>query len=202
MRFSNWAFDLQYVLGRTPWDTQVTPPEVVELFEGGELPIGRALDLGCGTGTNCVYLARHGWQVVGVDFSVVAIWQARLRARRARVDCRFYRADVTDLSFLKGPFDFALDIGCLHSVPSEGWGRYAGEVTRLVRPGGLYMLYAFVPRPDRPGPPGVSPEKVRDLFGPAFVVERQEGGDDPTGPSSAWYWLRRIASDRTGNRVV
>ena len=191
MRFSNWAFDLQYVLGRTPWDTQITPPEVVELFEGGGLPVGRALDLGCGTGTNCVYLAHRGWQVVGVDFSTVAIWQARLRARRAGVDCRFYRADVTDLSFLKGSFDFVLDIGCLHSVPSKRWERYAAGVTRLVRPGGLYMLYAFVSRPDRPGPLGVLPEEVRELFRPAFVVERQEGGDDPNGPSSAWYWLRR-----------
>lgn len=191
MRFSNWAFDLQYVIGRTPWDTQVTPPEVVELFGGKGLPAGRALDLGCGTGTNCVYLASHGWQVVGVDFSTVAIWQARRRARRAGVDCRFYRADVTDLSFLKGPFDFVLDIGCLHSVPSKRWGRYAAEVTRLVRPGGLYMLYAFV---SHSGPLGVSPEGVRGLFGPAFVVEWQEGGDDPTGPSSAWYWLRRFAS--------
>jgi SAM-dependent methyltransferase len=194
LRFSKWVFDLQYVLGRTPWDTQVTPPEVVELFEGGGLPAGRALDLGCGTGTNCVYLARHGWQVVGVDFSAVAIWQARLRARRAGVDCRFYRADVTDLSFLKGPFDFVLDIGCLHSVSSRRRGRYAVGVTRLVGSSGLYMLYAFVPRLDRPGSLGVSPEEVRGLFGPAFVVERQEGGDDPNGPSSAWYWLRRIAS--------
>lgn len=191
MRFSNWAFDLQYVLCRTPWDTQITPPEVVEFIEGGHAPVGRALDLGCGTGTNCVYLAQHGWRVVGVDFSAVAICQARRRARRAEVDCQFHRADVTDLSFLEDSFDFVLDIGCLHSVLSEGWRRYAAEAARLVRPGGLYMLYAFAPHPDRPGPRGISPGEVRDLFGSAFVVERQEGGDDPTGPSSAWYWLRR-----------
>lgn len=201
LRFSNWAFDLQYVLGRVPWDTEITPPEVVELIEGGGLSAGRALDLGCGTGTNCVYLARRGWQVVGVDFSAVAIQRARHRARRTGMDCGFYKADVTDLSFLKGSFDFVLDIGCLHSVPAERWRRYAAEVTRLTRPGGLYMLYAFVPYPDRPGPRGVSPEEVRDMFEPAFIVERQEGGDDPTGSSSAWYWLRRIASNASFARA-
>ena len=194
MRFSKCFFDLHYVLGRVPWDTQITPPEVVEIVERESLPAGRALDLGCGTGTNCVYLARHGWQAVGVDFSTMAIWQARRQARRAGVNCRFYRADVTALSFLEGLFDFVLDIGCLHSVSLDRWKRYATEVTRLLRPGGLYMLYAFVPRHDRLGSRGISPEEVRDLFAPAFVAERQEGGDDPTGPSSAWYWLRRIAS--------
>ncbi len=191
MRFGNYAFDLQYILGRTPWDTQVTPPEVVELVEGGNIPTGRALDLGCGTGTNCIYLARHGWQAVGVDFSAIAVRRARRKARRAGVDCTFYRADVTDMSFLEGAFDFVLDIGCLHSAPPERWERYAAEIARLVRPVGLYMLYAFVPRPDQLGPRGISPEEVRGFFGRAFVVERQEGGDDPTGPSSAWYWMRR-----------
>jgi len=155
------------------------------------MPPGRALDLGCGTGTNCIYLARHGWEVVGVDFSAVAIRRARRRARRAGVTVRFYRADVTDLSFLDGPFDLALDTGCLHSVPSERWERYAEELARLVRPGGLYLLYAFSLRPDRVVPRGFAPEEVRDLFAAAFVIEREEQGGDPSGPPAAWYWLRR-----------
>ena len=46
---------------------------MVELVEGGSLPPSRALDLGCGSGTNCIYLARHGWEVVGVDFSMQGI---------------------------------------------------------------------------------------------------------------------------------
>jgi Cyclopropane fatty acid synthase and related methyltransferases len=153
-------FELRYLLGRAPWDTGVTPPEVVELVERGDLPPGRALDLGCGTGTNSFYLARHGWEVVGVDFSVVAIRRARRRARRMNLPVRFYRADVTDLGFLTGPFDLALDIGCLHGIPPEGRMRYAAEVGRLVRPGGLYMLYAFFPRPDGPPGRGIAPEGI------------------------------------------
>jgi cyclopropane fatty-acyl-phospholipid synthase-like methyltransferase len=130
---------------------------------------------------------------MGVDFSALAIRWARRKARRVGVRCRFYRADVTDLSFLQGPFDVALDIGCLHSVPAEGWERYAAGLARLVRPGGLYMLYAFTHRPGQSSPRGVTPAEVRRLFA-AFTVERQEGGDDPTGPRSAWYWLRRLAA--------
>jgi cyclopropane fatty-acyl-phospholipid synthase-like methyltransferase len=164
----------------------------VDLVEGEGLPAGLALDLGCGTGTNCIYLARHGWQAVGVDFSSMATWWARWKARRAGVDCRFHQADVTNLAFLDDRFDLVLDIGCLHSVPYERWGHYAAGVIRLTRVGGLYMLYAFSPRPGRPDPRGVAPEEIVGLFDPAFVVERREGGDDPTGPSSAWYWLHRV----------
>jgi len=188
--FESRDFDLQYLLGQVPWDTGVTPPEVVELIERGDLAPGRALDLGCGTGTNCIYLARHGWAAVGVDFSAPAIRRARRKARQAGVACQFHRAGVTDLAFLDGPFDLALDIGCLHSVPQERRERYAAGLARLVRPGGIYMLYAFTPRPERTTR-GLAPEEVRRLFAPAFTVERQEGGDDPTGPRSAWYWLRR-----------
>lgn len=188
MSSKRWFFDLRYLLGRAPWDTGVTPPEVVEWIEGEASPAGRALDLGCGTGTNSLYLARHGWEVVGVDFSALAIGQARRKARRFRKTVRFHRADVADLSFLSGPFDLALDIGCLHAVPPERREAYAAGLARLVRPGGLYMLYAFTPRSETTG---IGPEDVRRLFAPAFALERQEGGEDPTGPSSAWYWLRR-----------
>jgi SAM-dependent methyltransferase len=194
LSLKSWAFDLLYLLARTPWDTQVTPPEVVALIEGGELRPGRALDLGCGTGTNSIYLARRGWDVVGVDFSTLAVRRARRKAREAGVACRFHRADVTNLSFLRGPFDLVLDIGCLHGLPREAWGRYAGDLARLVRAGGLYMLYAFLPRPGR-ATRGIAPGEVRDLLAPAFTLEGQEGGDDPTGPQSVWYWMRKLSPE-------
>jgi len=183
-------FDLLYLLKSPPWDTEETPPEVVEEIEENGRPAGRAIDLGCGTGTNCIYLARHGWETVGVDFSAVAIWQARRKARRAGVECQLHRADVTALDFLQRSFDLALDIGCLHSLSADKHEAYAAEVIRLVQPGGLYMLYAFVPR-NSGSVEGIAPQAIRELFGPAFSLQRQERGEDPSGPDSAWYWLRR-----------
>jgi cyclopropane fatty-acyl-phospholipid synthase-like methyltransferase len=159
-------------------------------MEDEDSPPGRVLDLGCGTGTTAIAMARHGWEVVGVDFSAPAIRRARRKARRAGVDCRFYRADVTDLTFLDERFDLALDVGCLHSVPVEGWASYALGLARLVGPGGWYLLYAFTTRKQCAGG-GVSAEEVRRLFEPAFSVERAKEGEDPNGPRSAWYWLRR-----------
>jgi len=190
---TRWFFDLLYLRGRTPWDTEITPPEVVDVIEGGRLTPGRALDLGCGTGTNCVYLAHHGWRCVGVDYAYLAIWRARRRVRREGLGGRFYRADVTHMPFLGEPFDFVLDIGCLHSVPRGRRSDYAAEISRLARPGALYMLYAFLPSESN-AERGLTPQEVSELFAPAFEIERQEGGEDPNGPGSAWYWMRRSGS--------
>src|SRR6266545_4272992 len=86
-----------YRTGRTPWDTGVTPPEVVELVEGKTpLPPGRALDLGCGTGNEVAYLARHGWTATGVDLVQVAIDRAASKiegfAERRRTPRRRHEA--------------------------------------------------------------------------------------------------------------
>jgi len=187
---TRWFFDMLYLRGHPPWDTEVTPPEVTEVIEGGSLVPGRALTLGCGTGTNCVYLARHGWRSAGVDFALLAIWRARRRARREGVDCRFFRSDVRHMPFLAEPFDLVLDIGCLHSVAPGYRASYAAEVVRLSRPGALYMLYSFLPA-NGTASRGVTPQDVCRVFAPSFSVERQETGNDSTGPGSAWYWMRR-----------
>jgi SAM-dependent methyltransferase len=179
-----------------PWDTGITPPEVVEAIEGAEaLKPGRALDLGCGTGTNSLYLAQHGWQVVGVDFAVTAIRKARRKAREVRLAVDFYAADVTRLDFLQPPFDLALDIGCFHTLEAEGRVRYRDQLRRLLRPGACFMFYAFGPHQGRFGETGISPEGVQQLFQSDFRLLRVEGGTDPGGSSSAWYWLKRAEDE-------
>lgn len=186
------AYSLWYFFD-PPWDTGITPPEVVEAIEGPDARApGRALDLGCGTGTNSLYLARHGWEVVGVDMAVTAVWMARRKARKAGLSVDLYSADVTRLDFLEPPFDLALDIGCFHGLEAAGRVRYRDGLLRLLRPGAGYMLYAFDPRPGTLGDMGVTPEEVRQLFQPGFRLLRHEGGADPGGPSTHWYWLERM----------
>ena len=119
---ARWRFAWRYRLGDTPWDTGITPPEVME-FLGRAAP-GRALDLGCGTGTNALEMARRGWRVTGVDFASRAIREARRKAAREGFGIEFLAADVSDLRELAGPYDYALDIGCLHSLPEKSRAGY------------------------------------------------------------------------------
>src|SRR5512139_1990657 len=90
-----------YLEGKPPWDSGITPPELVALVEGADAPpAGRALELGCGTGTNATYLARHGWEVVAVDLIDRAVQQAREKAATAGLPVRVLCGDATRLDEL------------------------------------------------------------------------------------------------------
>src|SRR5438128_2069168 len=98
MRWYDFVYRASYRLGFTPWDRGVPPPGLVELVEGpAALPAGRAIDLGCGTATNTIYLARRGWEVTGVDMVPQALETARQRAAAAGVSPRLVQGDVTRL---------------------------------------------------------------------------------------------------------
>ncbi len=191
-------FDFQYRFSKPPWDSGITPPEVIALVESGGIAAGRALDIGCGTGTNSIYLAQHGFTVVGVDFSPKAIATAREKARRAGVAVDFRVADVTRLDFLSEPFDLVLDIGCFHAVDAEGRARYAQHLARLTRPGSVFMLYAFSPHPPDQKPHliklrnvGATPDDAQEAFAEHFALTRVDHGAARGERASAWYWFRR-----------
>lgn len=193
---SRLFFRLAYLFGFKPWDSGIPPPELVDVIEGARrLDPGRALDLGCGTGTTTVYVAAHGWEATGVDFVPQAIRIARSKAQRASAAVTFLIGDVTRLDRLgvQPGFDLLFDQGCFHSLPIGARTAYAAEVSRMARPGATYLLYAFG-RPQNGMrrrsrlPTGVSPDEVRSLFASFDLVEARPG-TDPF--NSHWYTLRR-----------
>lgn len=183
-----WRFQWRYWRGQTPWDTQITPPEVMEFI--AETPPAKALDLGCGTGTNAVTLARNGWKVTGVDFVPKAIRTARRKAAAYGYAIDFYLASVTDLSMLSGPYDYALDIGCFFGLKVSDRNSYAAELSRLLASDAWYMLYAWHPRCYKGKWTGISAEEVDGLLEQNFTRERVVVGEEGGHPS-AWYWYRR-----------
>ena len=199
LSLERWVFKYLYWRGRLPWDTNTTPPEVLEFLSAA--PPGRALDLGCGTGTNVITLAQHGWRVTGVDFAPRAIRNARRKAARAGVEVDFRVGDVLDLGNLSGPFDYVLDIGCLHSLRRRDRARYAERVARLTHPGSHYMVYAWLPRLRRGKTRGLSPQDVTELFSSTFQVTRRVIGTE-RGAGSAWYWLTRKGGKGTAESLA
>lgn len=199
MQWRRIMYSLMYRLSTPPWDTGITPPEVVAAIEGEHaLPAGRALDLGCGTGTNVLYLAQHGREVVGVDFSPVAIRRARKKVKKTP-GATLVEGDVSQLSNLgiQGPFDFVLDIGCFHGLPATRRQAYVQEVARVCRSGAIFMLWAIAGdvgdrQPSIPGAPAMHEQEIADRFGQDFTLERVEHGKFGTGRWMAnWYTLRR-----------
>ncbi|HEX6543827.1 MAG TPA: class I SAM-dependent methyltransferase [Ktedonobacterales bacterium] len=191
-------FTLMYLRGKAPWDTGISPPELVDAVEGvGAMPPGRALDLGCGTGTNSLYLARNGWRVTGIDFTRPAILRAKRKARAAGKlpgSARFIRGDVTQMDRLPigAPCSLIFDLGCLHGIEANRRARYAAGVTRYAAPGALFLLYGFEPRMLGGRRVGFTQNDVERLFGEGFQLEKVERGANIDGAASAWYWMRRI----------
>jgi 2-polyprenyl-3-methyl-5-hydroxy-6-metoxy-1,4-benzoquinol methylase len=183
-----WKFQWRYWRGQTPWDTQITPPEVMEFI--AHTKPGKALDLGCGTGTNAITLARHGWEVTGIDFASKAIRRARRKAATAGLKIDFHIADVTDLHMLTDMHDYALDIGCLFTLEEKDRVKYADALARLLRPQGWYMLYAWLPRCWKGRLWGISAEEVESLLRAKFSKVRTVIGEE-MGHPSMWYWFRR-----------
>ncbi len=183
-----WRFEWRYWRKQTPWDTQVTPPEVMAFLKAASP--GRALDLGCGTGTNAITLSTYGWQVTGIDFSAKAVAAARRKAGRKNLQIDFFIGDVANLDDLQGPFDYALDIGCLFSLPAADRPKYAAGLVRMLPAGARYMLYAWLPQIRHGRKRGMSMEEVCALFCPAFVQDKITVGRDGGG-ESAWYWFTR-----------
>jgi len=182
-----------YRIGRTPWDTGVTPPEVVELIEGPSAVVpGRALDLGCGTGTNVRYLAEQGWDATGVDAVPAAIGRAMVKLGGVS-NARVVHGDVTELARLdlEGPFDLVLDIGCFHSIARRRRPAYAAGVASLTGAGSRLFIFAFA-RGTGLLPLGVTAAEMATTFAPWFEPVGRIRGATP--PGAAWYLLRRSSA--------
>jgi SAM-dependent methyltransferase len=180
-RFNFWYFR------NPPWDTGISPPELLSFV--GEHKPGRALDLGCGSGTNLVFLARAGWQVTGVDFALHAVETAKRKLSRAGLAGSVQVGDVSRLEPLEGPFDLVLDIGCYHSLTGSGRVGYRKELTRLLAPGGSFLIYAHLSETGS-ALVGID-EKEIELLGRELSLAWRKDSLDTGGRKAVWMRFKR-----------
>ena len=126
----------RYRDGNLPWDTGRPSSELQRVLGRHPIEPCRALELGCGTGTNSVWLARQGFEVTGIDVAPLAVERAEKRAHAAGVAANFVAGDVLHLPDLGGPFAFFFDRGCYHAVRRDAPDQYAPAVARQLPSGG------------------------------------------------------------------
>ncbi|MGC3969617.1 MAG: class I SAM-dependent methyltransferase [Pirellulales bacterium] len=151
-----------YEQGTTPWDSGLVDPALKAVIESKAVSPCKTLEVGCGTGTNAVYLAKAGFEVTAADFAPLAIEKARRKAAEAGAAIEFQVADLAELKVPPASVEFLFDRGCYHCLRREGrLSDYQKAVKQLMRPGGrLLVLCGSTDSPHEFGPPKVSAAEV------------------------------------------
>jgi SAM-dependent methyltransferase len=163
---------------------------------------GTALDIGCGAGTDSVYLAQQGWDVTALDFVPKALEFTQARAKAAGVDVTPVEADITTWDAPQA-FDLVLDHGLLHNMDPVRFPAYRERLMKVVAPHGDFVLLHWHPlypgqKSGEVGPTRRSREEIKAFFAPEFqerYYAQEEFEDLPDmvggGMAQAHYWFRR-----------
>lgn len=180
------VYDAAYT-GVPNWDIGRPQRAFLELLDAG-LVRSPVLDVGCGTGELALFLARQGYDVLGVDLSSVAIQQAMEKARYRRIPAHFLVWDALELGGLRAEsmqFRTVLDSAMLHVLGDRERDRFIEGLDEIVPSGGLYCVLGDARRDER-DLYGLTPAELRRRFGAAdgwrvvfvfqTVFERRWGG--------------------------
>lgn len=123
------------------WSPQAARAKAVALHETRRVtaPGQRLLDIGCGTGTEALMLARQGRRIHGIDLAPAMVEAARARAAAAGLDCAFSCLPAAAAGDAPGPFDGAYSFyGVLDLEPDLGAA--IRGVARHLRPGAPFVV--------------------------------------------------------------
>jgi SAM-dependent methyltransferase len=194
-----WARDWSQL----PWAHDEPTLFLAELCKqrGGR---GRALDIGCGAGTDSVYLAEQGWEVTALDFVPKALEFTQARAEAAGVSVQAVEADITTWD-VPHAYDLVLDHGLLHNMDPVRYPAYRERLIDAVAPDGDFVLLHW--HPSYPGqtngevgPTRRSRDDIKAFFAPEFQ-ERFFAQECPQWSAAVWRRLTTgsVATRRTGS---
>lgn len=180
-----WVYELMYrfVPAGIIFGSDSKIEGFVDTAIDGRIEPCKAITLGCGTGRETIYLAKKGFDVIGVDFSSTAIKKARRRAKAEGVEVQFVVDDLTDLHHVKGTYDLVTDFGALNDMSQPSRDYYMENVLPLLRPGGNYLMFCF----DRM----LSPDEVTQRFEKYLDIEVLESRPSEFPGTLTLYLMRR-----------
>ncbi len=188
-------FNFSYLTKKAPWDSGISPPELYDFMAAH--PAGRALDIGCGTGTNLITLVNAGWQAQGFDFSSQAIKLAKQKIKKAGMQIPVFTDDATQMKQVTSTFDLALDLGCFHGI--ENKAGYLKQLTRVLAPNGFWLIYGFFKSPAAPSGPGLVDSDLSLIENHGLTLLSRTDGFDKRERSSAWF-LWQMSPELTSNK--
>ena len=176
-----WDWDAIYREGTPVWETGEPSAELIRFLDEKRIGRGSALDVGCGTGADAIYMVRRGLEVTAVDNSPTAIERARVRAEQEDALPRFVLADFLEFAQSAGTFDFVYDAGFVSLRPAVRSGSLSRRA--MARDAAGVVLHdvgrcrAPVPGVGEPiegSPPPVTKRQLYNELGRLFEVVRLE----------------------------
>jgi len=188
------SWNESYASGQLPWDTGEPEPLLVEFVSSGGVAPASALEVGAGTGTNAIWLAEHGFDVLGVDVSQLAVEIAHAKMKGRALSCRFAALDFLAAPPPGGPFQFVFDRGCFHvfDQPDERL-RFVAQVAAALSPGGLWlsMIGSTEGPPREVGPPRRSAREIALAVEPELEIFELRSAEFRRHGAKAWFCLSR-----------
>ena len=117
-------------------------------------PGDAVLDVGCGTGTLALEVARRvgsAGRVAGIDPGTEQIARARAKATRRHLPIEFQVGVIEQLPFPDTTFDVVLSTLMIHHVPAPIKRQGLAEIARVLKPGGRLVMADFTRRQERAG---------------------------------------------------
>ena len=188
-------FNRLYETGETPWELSRPDKDMIRWVQDRPILPCKALDIGCGTGFNAIWLSQRGFEVTGADFSPLAVGQARENAAKAGRDIRFFELDFRSQNTGDDNFMFLFDRGCFHSfdAPSQR-SAFARNAHGHLGKNGLWL--SFLGNADAPprdtGPPMRSALDIATAAEPWFEILSLTSDvfdSERENPARSWHCL-------------
>jgi SAM-dependent methyltransferase len=162
----------KYNLTEIPWHSDEPDQEIIDLIKNKEIKPSLVLDVGCGAGTDAIYLASKGCKVTAIDVSHEAIRIARERAEKAKVKVNFIADNFLEFKFYNKKFDFINDRGCFHHINPLDREKFAMKINDVLESNGYYYLRCWSDKEEESdrGPYRISKDEIKNTFSKFFKV--------------------------------
>lgn len=187
------SWEQRYAGGELPWDSGKVDIHLGGVLERNNIEPGKALEIGCGTGTNTVWLAQQGFEMTGIDMAQNAIARAEAKIAAAGVDGKLFAADFLTDDISGAPYKFVYDRGAFHVLDTaEEQSRFASRIAELLEPEGIWhSLIGSTDGPPRDsGPPRHSAAEIVAAVEPYFeILELSSTTFDRESHSRVRAWI-------------
>lgn len=186
-----------YKNGYMPWVHEEPDFNIVEIVENWPIKTCKTLEIGCGTGTDSIWMSKQGFDVEGIDFSQIAINMAKETAAKENALANFKVLDFLNDEMKIDDFGFVFDRGVFHGLETEKERiQFAERISYVLEDNGLWL--SLIGNADgvkkETGPPLRTATEVVSAVEPFFkvlAIQASYFGNEQNEPPKIWVCLMR-----------